>query len=158
MFKDNKRLVAADTLIGQGTIVEGKLMSEGNLRIEGECRGDIICHGDVVIGECGIVRSAVEARDITLAGKLYGDITAKGRLIITSAGHLIGNVSAASLVIQDGGMVNGHCRTESQNTQAESAKTRQSPDASSSQPANGKNAPKPEGGTEENRIKSRQAG
>lgn len=153
MFKDNKRLIAADTLIGQGTIVEGKLMSEGNLRIEGECRGDILCNGDVIIGECGIVRSSVEARDVTLAGKLYGDINTKGRLIITSSGHLTGNVAAGTLIIQDGGSINGHCKMES--PKEEQGKPRQTADSSH---GSGKAGAKPEGGTDDNRTKSRQAG
>lgn len=112
MFKDNKRSVAADTLIGQGTIVEGKMISEANLRIEGEYRGDIECRGNVIIGECGIARSNITARDVTLAGKLFGDIVTKGRLVITASGQLTGNINAQSLIIQDGGMINGSCHME----------------------------------------------
>lgn len=112
MFRDNKRLAATDTLIGQGTLTEGKMMCEANLRIEGEYRGDIECKGDVIIGECGIARSNITARDITVAGKVFGDITTKGRLIITSSGHITGNLSANTLIVQDGGMINGNCMME----------------------------------------------
>ncbi|WP_168123636.1 polymer-forming cytoskeletal protein [Paenibacillus sp. HB172176] len=112
MFKENKRLAAADTLIGQGTIAEGKMVSEANLRIEGEYRGDIECKGDVIIGECGVARSNIIAHDITLAGRLFGDIETKGRLIITSSGQITGNVKAHSLIIQDGGLINGSCHME----------------------------------------------
>lgn len=110
MFKENKRLSATtDTLIGQGTVSEGKMICDANLRIEGEHRGDIECKGDVIIGECGIARSNISARDITVAGKIFGDILTMGRLIITSSGHLTGNITAHTLIIQDGGMFNGNC-------------------------------------------------
>lgn len=112
MFKENKRVIATDTLIGQGTLAEGKIVSEANLRIEGEYRGDIECKGDVIIGECGVARSNIIAQDVTLAGKLFGDIETKGRLIITASGQLVGNVTAHSLIIQDGGMLNGSCHME----------------------------------------------
>lgn len=112
MFKETKRLAAMDTLIGQGTIAEGKLICEASLRIEGEYRGDIECKGDVIIGECGIARSNITARDITLAGKLYGDIVVKEQLVITSSGQLIGNITAPSLVIHSGGKLNGSCFME----------------------------------------------
>ena len=50
MFKDNKRLGTTDTLIGQGTHIDGKLTSEAGIRIEGEYHGEIECKGDVIIG------------------------------------------------------------------------------------------------------------
>jgi cytoskeletal protein CcmA (bactofilin family) len=113
MFKDNKRLAATDTLIGQGTVSEGKMNCEASLRIEGEFRGDIECKADVIIGECGIARSSITARDITIAGKVYGDIVTKGRLIITSSGHLTGTITASTVIIQDGGRLNGMCHMDS---------------------------------------------
>lgn len=116
MFRDNKRLAATDTLIGQGTLSEGKMTCEANLRIEGEYRGDIECKGDVIIGECGIARSNITARDITIAGKVFGDITTKGRLIITSSGLITGSLTANTLIVQDGGMINGSCMMEQRQT------------------------------------------
>jgi len=149
MFKESKRVVATDTLIGQGTIMEGKLISEANLRIEGEHRGDIECKGDIIVGECGIVRSNIEARDITLAGKLFGDIVAKGRLIITGTGQLHGCVTAHALIIQEGGTLNGSCHMEQQQ---DSKHRHGSADAEAAQ------AKKDELKNNEARAKSRQAG
>lgn len=112
MFKDNKKLVTTDTLIGQGTLIDGKLISEAGIRIEGECHGEIECMGDVIIGECGVVKSNISAKDIIVAGKVVGDIVTKGRLTITASGQLYGNVIAHSLLIQDGGIFNGSSQME----------------------------------------------
>lgn len=113
MFKDSsKRLSITDTLIGQGTHAEGKMECEAGLRIEGEFRGDIDCHGDVIIGECGIARSNINARDVTIAGKVFGDVTTKGRLTITATGQVHGNINAQSFIMQDGGIFTGACRME----------------------------------------------
>ncbi|MBD3921493.1 polymer-forming cytoskeletal protein [Paenibacillus sp. PR3] len=112
MFKDSKRLSLTDTLIGQGTHAEGKMECEAGLRIEGEFRGDIDCHGDVIIGECGIARSNINARDVTIAGKVFGDVTTKGRLTITATGQVHGNINAHIFVMQDGGIFTGACRME----------------------------------------------
>lgn len=146
MFKENKRVIATDTLIGQGTLIEGKLISEANLRIEGEYRGDIECKGDIIIGECGVMRSNVEARDVTLAGKLYGDITTKGRLVITGTGQLHGSVTAHALIIQEGGILSGTCHME----QLPEHKIKHGIEADS--------AKKDEQKNNEARAKSRQAG
>ncbi|MFF2480884.1 polymer-forming cytoskeletal protein [Paenibacillus sp. NPDC058071] len=112
MFKENKRFSATDTLIGQGTHTEGKLICEANLRLEGEFSGEIECAGDVIIGELGHARCSITAKEITVAGKVYGDVVAKGRLTVTATGQLTGSVTAQSLVIQEGGMMNGTCHME----------------------------------------------
>lgn len=125
MFKDHKRPASTDTLIGQGTLSEGKMNCEASLRIEGEYRGDIECKADVIIGECGIARSNITARDITIAGKVYGDIVTKGRLIITPSGHLTGTITASTVIIQDGGRLNGMCHMDS----AADAKNRALPES-----------------------------
>lgn len=112
MFKDNKRVSTTDTLIGQGTHIEGKLICEASLRIEGEYSGDIECLGDIIIGESGIARCNITAKDLTIAGKVFGEIVTKGRLTITATGQVTGNVVAQTLIIHDGGMINGTCRMD----------------------------------------------
>ncbi|SEO14584.1 polymer-forming cytoskeletal protein [Paenibacillus sp. OV219] len=146
MFKESKRSASAETLIGHGTHVEGKLISELSIRIEGEHRGDIECRGDVIIGEYGVARSSITAQDLTIAGRVHGDIVVKGRLIITASGQLFGNVLAHSILIQDGGIYNGNCRMERQTE----PRTRQLPEheAPSQQP----------GQQQQAKEKARQAG
>jgi cytoskeletal protein CcmA (bactofilin family) len=43
---------------------------------------------------------------------VYGDVVTKGRLVITASGHLTGNITAATIIVQDGGKLNGNCRME----------------------------------------------
>lgn len=112
MFKEKRKYDSTDTLIGQGTHVDGTLISEAGIRIEGEYRGDIECKGDVIVGECGIAKSNITARDVTVAGKIIGDIVTRGRLTITATGQLHGNVTAGALLIHDGGLFTGNCRME----------------------------------------------
>ncbi|MFX5765016.1 polymer-forming cytoskeletal protein, partial [Acinetobacter baumannii] len=84
------------------TAAEGKIECDASLRIEGEYRREIICKGDVIIGECGVARANIEARDMTVAGKVYGDVQTSGRLTVTSSGELHGNIVAKSLIMQEG--------------------------------------------------------
>ncbi|QHW30841.1 polymer-forming cytoskeletal protein [Paenibacillus rhizovicinus] len=114
MFKESRKSDYAETSIGQGTHVEGKLASDGSIRIEGEFRGDIECKSDVIVGEYGVARAGIIANDLTVSGKVYGDVNVKGRLTITASGQLHGNVLAHTILIQDGGIYNGNCRMERQ--------------------------------------------
>jgi cytoskeletal protein CcmA (bactofilin family) len=115
MFKKTKNLMnpnTTDTLIGEGTSFEGRIKSEASIRIEGGITGDIDCAGDVIIGEHGVVKSNISARDVVLAGSVQGNITTKGKLTITSTGSLHGNISAASFIIEEGGVFQGSSKME----------------------------------------------
>lgn len=104
---------ATDTLIGQSTVFEGRIKSEASLRIEGQIIGDIECIGDVTIGEMGFAKSNITAREIIIAGKVQGNVVAKGTLNITSSGQLTGNATTKSLVISEGGIFQGSSKMDS---------------------------------------------
>jgi cytoskeletal protein CcmA (bactofilin family) len=98
---------ATDTLIGQGSEITGKLICDANLRIEGKFNGEIESQGDVTVGEYAEARSNIQAKEVIIAGKVYGDISITGKLTITATGHMYGDVSATSLIIMEGGSLSG---------------------------------------------------
>ncbi|RRJ64242.1 polymer-forming cytoskeletal protein [Paenibacillus oralis] len=96
-----------DTLIGEGSVFEGKIKSEAGVRVEGQITGDIECEGDVTVGEKGMVHSNILARNIIIAGEVHGNVQAKSKLSITSKGKLYGNIVAAALSIEEGSIFEG---------------------------------------------------
>lgn len=104
---------AMDTVIGEGSVFEGKIRSQAGVRIEGTIHGDVESAGDVVIGEKGIVKSNITARNIIIAGSVHGNVTAKESLTILSSGQLNGNSSASRLLVNEGAVFNGGSRMES---------------------------------------------
>lgn len=113
MFKNGKKAAGlTDTLIGQGSVIEGKLECKANLRVEGKFHGEINCLGQIVIGETGEVKSNIKGGEVIVAGKVIGDITTEGRLTITNSGQVDGNVNVAKLVIIEGGLLNGASKME----------------------------------------------
>lgn len=108
MFKSSKQSYqGTDTLIGQGTEIEGKIKCSTNLRVEGKVNGDIECNQDITIGETSVCHSNIIAKDIVIAGKVHGDLTIKEKLTIMPTGQLHGNFISQSLIIHDGGIFNG---------------------------------------------------
>jgi cytoskeletal protein CcmA (bactofilin family) len=132
MFKSKKTKIdpnMTDTLIGEGSVFEGKIKSGAGIRIEGQIVGDIDCAGDVTIGEHGIARSNILARNIILAGQVAGNISAKGKLTIKATGQLQGNLSALELSIESGGIFQGSSKMDFKETPAafeEKSPTRES--------------------------------
>lgn len=114
MFKNNKTakvdLNSTDTLIGEGSVFEGKIKSEAGVRVEGQIIGDIECEGDVTVGEKGVIQSNIIARNVIIAGTVTGNIQARSKLSITAKGKLFGNMSAASISIEEGSIFEGTSR------------------------------------------------
>lgn len=95
------------TLISQGSQMEGTINCDADLRIDGSFNGSIESQGNVTISESATARSNITAKEVIIAGKVYGDISAEGKLTITQTGQMHGDVIAASLIIMEGGVLNG---------------------------------------------------
>ncbi|WP_054956575.1 bactofilin family protein [Paenibacillus dakarensis] len=102
-----------NTLISQGSQIEGTLNCDSDLRIDGKFNGSIESQGHVTIGENAIARSNISAKEVIVAGKVFGDIAAEGKLTITPTGQMHGDVIASSLIIMEGGVLNGASHMDS---------------------------------------------
>ncbi|WP_199624456.1 bactofilin family protein [Paenibacillus alkalitolerans] len=134
MFKGKRIDVSAtDTLIGEGSVFEGKVKSEASIRIEGRLIGDIECEGDVTIGEAGNAKSNITARNVVIAGVVHGSVTTKGTLTITATGQLYGNTTAQTLVIAEGAVFQGTSKMEGKQGAGKEAKPEPEKSSSGSQ-------------------------
>ncbi|MFC5471433.1 polymer-forming cytoskeletal protein [Cohnella suwonensis] len=128
MFKNKKAKIdpnMTDTLIGECTVFEGKIKSEAGIRVEGQIVGDIDCAGDITIGEKGIARSNVKARNVVIAGQVVGNVSSTGKLTIKATGQLHGNLSALELAIESGGVFQGTSKMDAK--ESKDAKDNQAP-------------------------------
>lgn len=114
MFKRGRTDVGeTDTLIGEGSVFEGKIQSKASIRIEGQLIGDIECDGDTTVGERGMAKSNITSRNIVIAGTVHGNVHARSALTLTSTAKLFGNASAQSLVVEEGAIFQGMSKMES---------------------------------------------
>jgi len=110
MFTKEDDLSRLDTLIGNGTILEGTLTSRESLCIEGTVRGKILCEGSVVVGPKGKVDADIYAETVLVGGEVNGNIVTKSKLEITTNGKLRGDIKTGSLIIAEGVLFEGKCQ------------------------------------------------
>ena len=65
--------------------------------------------GDIVIERTGRIMANTHACNLTVRGKLEGDVHALGCVEVVAEGELSGHVSAGSLKVVDGAMLTGFC-------------------------------------------------
>lgn len=112
------QVVHAETVVGEGVALSGKLEAKHNIQINGTFVGEIIAEGDVVVGVEGEVDAPIHARNATIAGIVNGDVNVVSELEILSTGKVFGNISAKTLSVKPGGVLSGssimHGKTDDQ--------------------------------------------
>ena len=97
----------SSTLITQGVTIKGTVEGEGVVQVEGEVEGEFHMVGAVIVSDTGLVRGPISADVVRVAGKVEGNVTAREHMRLEQSGTLIGDVATASLVVEDGGRLNG---------------------------------------------------
>jgi cytoskeletal protein CcmA (bactofilin family) len=97
------------SLIGTGTVVQGKVMTEGSIRIDGTMVGDVVAKANAAIGSSGKLDGNLSAKNVSLAGSVKGTITASEKLILESKSVLQGDIRASKLVVDEGATFDGQC-------------------------------------------------
>ena len=107
----NERVVNSSTKIGKGAIIEGNLKTEGNVRIEGEIIGDVISELKVAIGDQGILKGNLLAKDAEIEGKVTGILTIRDSLLLKPKCLIKGDIFTNKLLVEEGAKLDGQCKT-----------------------------------------------
>ena len=99
-----------DTLIGEGTKIEGNIVTVHTLRVDGGIEGDVKTEGTIHIGESGKVEGSLKATNVIISGSVQGDIVSKETLRITDTGKLLGNAAMKTLIVDENGVFEGNSK------------------------------------------------
>lgn len=108
-----------DTLVGQGTLLKGRVEAQGTLRIDGFIEGEIVTTGDVIIGEKGTVKAQVTARNLTIGGTMEGNAIVGESLSILPQGRLVGDAKMKKLIIEEGAFFQGRSEMQGKGEEEE---------------------------------------
>jgi cytoskeletal protein CcmA (bactofilin family) len=98
-----------DTLIGEETTIEGNLNLKGNIIVYGKITGNIEASGSINVSPGAQVSGQLTASIIQLGGKVQGDISCTGKVILGEKSHLTGDIVTPNLVIKEGAKFEGRC-------------------------------------------------
>jgi len=106
-------LEGGETVIGDGANIEGTIRSDRSVRVRGIVQGEIESGQRVVVEEAASVKARVVAEQVTVLGEVNGSIECTGRVEIAASGRVTGEVTAGTLVIQEGAFFEGHLKMAS---------------------------------------------
>ena len=98
------------SVIATGMRIVGDVESSGVIKVEGTIEGSIRGARQLLLGKSGAVHGDIHVVDAIIGGTVVGSIVASDRVEIQAASSVEGDIHTKSIVVFDGGMINGSVR------------------------------------------------
>jgi len=106
IWRSKEQAIAA--FFDHGTNLTGELQFSGVVRIDGNFHGSIKGGESLIVGSNAVIHADIRVRHIEIHGQVFGNIEVGGKAEIHSTGSFRGDMHTPSLVIHDGGILDGH--------------------------------------------------
>jgi cytoskeletal protein CcmA (bactofilin family) len=113
MFGRKKGFSAAriDTLVGQGTVINGDLVFTGGLHVDGTINGNVVAEQGstaiLILSEFGRIEGEVKVPNMVLNGEIVGDVYGSTRVELAPKSRIKGSVYYNLIEMAIGAEVNG---------------------------------------------------
>jgi len=91
------------TVIGENIAIEGDIRGREDLLIQGSVKGSVqLEKHHLTVGPRGQVEAEITADNVTISGRLIGNIKALGKVEITKEADFTGEIKAKRISVEDG--------------------------------------------------------
>ena len=109
MFRSNKTGKSSSSILSADVEVYGDLKVSGSMLVYGKVFGSVESKGSIRTGKGYFVKGGVKAVEAVINGNVKGDVVVTGKVTMGPHSHLMGNLTAGILVIQEGAKFDGLC-------------------------------------------------
>ncbi len=95
------------SVIGSGMRIVGDIESNGVIKVEGIVEGAVRGARQLLLGKGGTIHGDIHAVDAILGGVVVGTVIASERVEIQGSSSVEGDIHTKSMVVLEGGMING---------------------------------------------------
>lgn len=96
-------------LLDKGCSFEGKITFDGTVQINGDFSGEISSDGTLVVGQDARLHGQIYVDTLICYGTVDGKVDAKNRIEIHVPAIVTADISAKTLLIEEGALFQGHC-------------------------------------------------
>ena len=96
------------TVLGQTVVLRGELSANEDLLIEGQLEGTISLEDHcLTVGAHGQVKAEIRARQVVILGTVSGNVVAREKVEVRRSGHIVGDLMAGAVAIEEGAYFKG---------------------------------------------------
>ena len=104
---------SATARLGSSLHLKGEISGNEDLHIDGTVEGAVqLGEGKLTVGATANVTADIIATEVVVCGKVKGNVRAKGKIEIKKDGSVIGDLTTAQIIIEDGAYFKGSIEIE----------------------------------------------
>jgi cytoskeletal protein CcmA (bactofilin family) len=108
----------ASSYLGPSLRIKGEITGNEDLKLDSKVEGLVSIGGfRLTVGASAQLNADVIAREAVISGEVNGDISACDRIEISKSASIVGNLSTAKIVIEEGAYFKGGVEVDSRSTQ-----------------------------------------
>jgi len=108
--KQSDNMVSVNSILSRSSVWKGDIhTSTESLRVEGAVEGTIYSEGEVTVAPTGTVKGTIHAKHLIVMGYVEGIFRIAECLEIHGTGCVEGESEVGSLVVDEGGTLQGTC-------------------------------------------------
>ena len=100
---------SATSTLNPHLFFDGNLRFAGSVTIDCEFRGSVTTEDTLVVGPAAKLTAEITAGVVEIAGKVHGNVRAKGRVKIFTGGEVYGNIETPTISMDEGVVFEGSC-------------------------------------------------
>ena len=117
-FSSNK-IDRIDTLVGEGSVIEGDITGDNSILINGTVTGDVTTQSTIRVGRTGVIKGNVKANSAILSGIIEGNLDVLDSTVLGPHSRLKGDLKTTRLKIEEGAVFEGRCVMIDKNAEAD---------------------------------------
>lgn len=98
-----------NTVIGRGSVSEGRFRVETGVRVDGVLKGELTSSGTLIVGESGVIEADVKVNDALVSGRIVGTLEAEEKVHLQAHAAFVGRIKTRTLIVEEGAIFKAEC-------------------------------------------------
>ena len=96
------------TYFGPNVTIDGTVTGNEPVLVEGTIKGTINLTNDIRVGTKARIEATIHAKNVTVEGKVTGDLSADERVELVASATVDGNIKAPKIIVAEGAKFRGN--------------------------------------------------
>ena len=107
MFQSDKKSTALGSILDPNIEINGNIDVTANLVIHGKVNGNVTSTQILNTAKGSKIKGNIIAKTAMISGEVHGDLEVSEKIVLGQTAHLVGNLKASILIIEEGAKFDG---------------------------------------------------